>query len=1105
MNHIHHKNCFAKALALTIGALTATVATADPIISLDLQDYNSDGLKSDFAFFSVPPGNGPNTFGATGETGCTAALDGNTCDPVFFNVGEIGTNVFSTGFNFGGTGIFAPNVTDGAGTGNMDAQIFVADSTGTLGISFTALDFGGIFGGTQFILGPDSLNAVAVDSGFPLTSNGDGTVNTTIRWVGTINDPTSAFNTFQSNWRLEGVATVTDSAPVIFINNGGFGASGDLTTNVAPNVPYVDDGAVCQDVVDGQISAPDLVTTDNNPNTPNTGPGGTFTVVYDCTDSQNNPAQATRTVVVGTDTTPPVLTLDVAAPQAGRSDAVDGTTVDILVGIPYVDAGATCVDDFDGIIALGSTTPPFFSNPDPIVINTSTPSTGNIITFSCDDTALNGPTVAIRTVNVLADNQVPVISLNPPNPQVVAVGGTFLDPGAVCTDTNPVDAGSVDISANLVVDASAVDTNTPGSYPVTYDCADSAGNNAVQVVRTVDVVTGQNFRILSMTISDLDGDGLAGCFKFNSLDALCSLANRFSSDDTGDVGFTDPLNTRFSGSGTDLDGNLNPIGIRFGVFQPIINFIDPPEFGTNPQPEGPITPGFMFTGFPFVPFTFDPPSETALPPSGFVTVSGATSILTIESMPFSGLYNSATPNAFFLDPDDGTLSATITADNMDDNGTTRTFNYVMTWQHIITPLEDPTGAFNNFNAHWRLEGVITADSVPFVVNNPPQVTGISASQAALDPTSIVVRPDGFVTATVTATEPDGEGLVYDWSQSPAAVVAAAVGATDQSSFMFDPAGLPAGPIALRVVVSDDNAASPLSINAQLVLRIVNTAPVLSAANDSDGDGVNDAAEGYGDADNDGIPEYQDAIDGAVDPGRNRIDFSDPASGDIVSSAGRLRLGQVTTAAGHGIFSTTETEIGIFAGPGITPTGNSTDILSQVAGIGPIADGIRDFIVEGLMPGDAVQVVIPYNTLMPALPNYRKYTPTKGWVPFTVGGGNALASAGKLPNGNCPDPTDPAYDAPVDSNGNTFIVEGDECVRLTIVDGGVNDADFTRNGVVVDPGVPAGNGAVPVSAGGGGGCVAIQSDTRTSMRADWWLIGLLLAGLGVRRLVKRQIH
>ena len=44
------------------------------------------------------------------------------------------------------------------------------------------------------------------------------------------------------------------------------------------------------------------------------------------------------------------------------------------------------------------------------------------------------------------------------------------------------------ISANIVIDASAVNTGVVGSYTVTYNVSDAAGNAAVAVTRTVTVV-----------------------------------------------------------------------------------------------------------------------------------------------------------------------------------------------------------------------------------------------------------------------------------------------------------------------------------------------------------------------------------------------------------------------------------------------------------------------------------------------------------------------------------------------------------------------------------------------------------------------------------------
>ncbi len=82
----------------------------------------------------------------------------------------------------------------------------------------------------------------------------------------------------------------------------------------------------------------------------------------------------------------------------------------------------------------------------------------------------------------IADNTPPVISLLGANPLVLTAGTAYVEPGATASDN--VDG---DISANLVIDASGVNTSTVGQYQVTYNVSDAAGNPATQVVRTIEV------------------------------------------------------------------------------------------------------------------------------------------------------------------------------------------------------------------------------------------------------------------------------------------------------------------------------------------------------------------------------------------------------------------------------------------------------------------------------------------------------------------------------------------------------------------------------------------------------------------------------------------
>lgn len=80
------------------------------------------------------------------------------------------------------------------------------------------------------------------------------------------------------------------------------------------------------------------------------------------------------------------------------------------------------------------------------------------------------------------DNGLPVISLVGDNPQILTVDDTYEELGATAFDT--VDG---DITTDIVIDATDVNTTAAGDYTVTYNVTDSNGNDAIEVTRTVTV------------------------------------------------------------------------------------------------------------------------------------------------------------------------------------------------------------------------------------------------------------------------------------------------------------------------------------------------------------------------------------------------------------------------------------------------------------------------------------------------------------------------------------------------------------------------------------------------------------------------------------------
>ncbi|KAG1707638.1 Pesticidal crystal protein Cry22Aa [Nymphon striatum] len=205
-----------------------------------------------------------------------------------------------------------------------------------------------------------------------------------------------------------------------------------------------------------------------------TSTAGNYPVTYNVTDSAGNVATTvTRTVVVA-DTTKPVISLVGANPQT------------IEAGGSYTELGATIVDHETGLTAVI----------DASAVDTSTPGDYSV-TYNVTDSAGNIADTVTRTVTV-ADTTKPVISLVGANPQTIEAGGSYTELGATIVDN--------ETGLTVVVDASAVDTSTPGDYSVTYNVTDSAGNVADTVTRTV---TTEKTAGVPVVVS-LPGDAVEG-------------------------------------------------------------------------------------------------------------------------------------------------------------------------------------------------------------------------------------------------------------------------------------------------------------------------------------------------------------------------------------------------------------------------------------------------------------------------------------------------------------------------------------------------------------------------------------------------------------------
>ena len=149
------------------------------------------------------------------------------------------------------------------------------------------------------------------------------------------------------------------------------------------------------------------------------------------------------------DNTPPVITIN------GDNPAT------VELGAIYTDAGA-------------------YANDGSVVTSSGTVDSNTVgsytITYSATDFFGNTST-ATRIVNVV-DTTAPVVTVTGDNPATAELGDTYTDAGATATDAS----GTV-----TVVTTGSVDTDTLGSYTLTYTSTDASGN-AGTTTRIVNVV-----------------------------------------------------------------------------------------------------------------------------------------------------------------------------------------------------------------------------------------------------------------------------------------------------------------------------------------------------------------------------------------------------------------------------------------------------------------------------------------------------------------------------------------------------------------------------------------------------------------------------------------
>ncbi|HCS20765.1 MAG TPA: hypothetical protein DIW47_09430 [Bacteroidetes bacterium] len=228
-----------------------------------------------------------------------------------------------------------------------------------------------------------------------------------------------------------------DQPPVITLN-------GLSSITLEVNSTYTEEGAKAIDNIEGDISSRIVIT-----NQVDMTQAGIYYVHYDVTDGSGLMAtRVTRTVIVSTDITEPVITL------------TGGSPIIHSVLVPFTEPGFTALDNPGNKNVTGD------------VIVTGMVDVNVIgdydLTYKISDINGNSSQV-IRTVQV-RDIDAPVI--NSPANVFWQVGTPFVNPVSITDNFDP----NVQVTMT-----GSINVNVFGSYPVTFNAVDFSGNAATPV------------------------------------------------------------------------------------------------------------------------------------------------------------------------------------------------------------------------------------------------------------------------------------------------------------------------------------------------------------------------------------------------------------------------------------------------------------------------------------------------------------------------------------------------------------------------------------------------------------------------------------------------
>ncbi len=420
-----------------------------------------------------------------------------SADAAGYTAGTITVNgVAVTGFTDNGAGSYSATYTVVAGntdraSGATPVSVVLKDAANNSNTAFTSVTANTlkIDAHAPTLVSAQTTSGSTIDLTFSEDLDGVTVTNTDFSVAGSTLTTPDAYEVSGGVVRLTTSASFgTDATPLVSYSGVVHDLAGNsaATSSVTPT-----DGAV---PVISETTAISAVTKDTTPDYVFTsGEVGTVTYGGDCSSAITSATVGLNTVtfnalIEGTHSNCTVRVTDVSgnpsALLAVSSFRVD-TTAPVISSHTAVTAEATSSSG----AAVTYTVPTTSDVGDGSGVATCLPASGSTFALgttdvSCDATDLAGNTAIQTHFNIVVeDTTAPVITLVGDNPQTLVSRDTYPELGATAVDN--FDTNS---TANIVINSSAVDTFTVGSYTVTYSLTDAHGNVAAPVTRTVNVV-----------------------------------------------------------------------------------------------------------------------------------------------------------------------------------------------------------------------------------------------------------------------------------------------------------------------------------------------------------------------------------------------------------------------------------------------------------------------------------------------------------------------------------------------------------------------------------------------------------------------------------------